>query len=145
MKRHLLPALAWLALTGPLAAAQDVVTYPFHGSYDDSTFAIENAIIERGLVIDQVNQIGAMLDRTAKDVGATKRIYKHAQTYLFCSAVVSRAVMEADPLNIAYCPYKVFVFETDEGVTIGHLKYPAGAMQQAEKLVDGIAREAAGG
>ena len=41
---------------------------------------------------------------------------------LFCSAVLSRKVMEADPANIAYCPYTLFVYDTPEPdgmVTVG--------------------------
>ena len=40
------------ALLGVLAlpvAAQDAVTYPFEGSFDDATFSVESAIIGRGL------------------------------------------------------------------------------------------------
>ena len=35
-----------------IAVAQDAITYPFDGSFEDASFAIENAIIDRGLVID---------------------------------------------------------------------------------------------
>ena len=63
------------ALLGVLAlpvAAQDAVTYPFEGSFDDATFSVESAIIGRGLVIDYVSHTGDMLNRTAADVGSDK-------------------------------------------------------------------------
>ena len=53
-----------------------------------------------------------MLGRTAADVGATQTVYHHADFIAFCSAKYSRAMMEADPTNIAFCPFTVFIYET---------------------------------
>ena len=64
--------------------------------------------------------------------------------FLFCSAVVSRKVMEEDPMNIAHCPYGVFVAERDGDVMVGYRTYPDGAMQEVQALLDEIAREAVG-
>ena len=116
---------------------------PFDGTYEDASFAVENAILNEGLVIDYVSHVGDMLARTKEDVGGSVDLYKAADVYLFCSAVVSRKVMEADPLNIAHCPYGVFVIETENGVSIGHRQYPDGPMQEVEALLDGIVKEAA--
>jgi uncharacterized protein (DUF302 family) len=130
-------------LLGPLAAsAQDVVTYDFDGSFEDGTFAIENAIINRGLVIDFVSHVGDMLNRTGTDVGSDVEIFANADIFLFCSAAVSRSVMEADPMNIVHCPYNIFVAETADGVIFGHRAYPDGPMQEVEALLDAIILEA---
>ena len=53
-------------------------------------------------------------------------------------------MMEVDPTNIAFCPYGVFVAETDGAVTVGYRHYPDGAMQEVQALLDEIAREAVG-
>lgn len=133
-----------LMLAAP-AAAQDAVTRSFPGSFDDATFAVENAIIDKGLVINTVAKIGDMLDRTGPAVGDTKQIYLHALSYEFCSATLSREVMEADPDNIGQCPYTIFVYETEQGVTIGHRVYPQGAMQKVQTFLDTILDDAIGG
>lgn len=131
------------ALLYPLAAsAQDVITYDFDGSFDDGTFAVESAIIDRGLVIDFVSHVGDMLNRTGEDVGSDVEIFTNADIFLFCSAAVSRRVMEADPMNIVHCPYSIFVAETADGVIFGHRAYPDGAMQEVEALLDAIIIEA---
>ncbi|MGY9032035.1 MAG: DUF302 domain-containing protein, partial [Rhodobacterales bacterium] len=70
--------------------------------------------------------------------------YDNAQVFVFCSAVLSRKMMEADPTNIAFCPYGVFVADTDGAVTVGYRHYPDGAMQEVQALLDEIAREAVG-
>ncbi len=128
-----------------VAAAQDApVVYPFDGSFDDATFSVESAIVGKGLVIDYVSHTGEMLSRTAADVGSDVKLFEGADIFLFCSAVVSRSVMEADPMNIAHCPYGIFVADQDGQVMVGYRSYPEGAMQEVQALLDEIAREAVG-
>jgi Domain of unknown function DUF302. len=119
-------AVLALCLTATTALAQEAVMTPFEGSFDDATFAVENEIIGRGLVIDYVSHVGDMLNRTGEDVGSDVTIFEAADVFLFCSATVSREVMEADPMNIAHCPYGIFVTERDGDVMIGHRTYPTG-------------------
>lgn len=144
MKHVLLAAALGIALTTS-AAADKPFTYAFDGSFDDATFAVESAIVGQGLVIDYVSHVGEMLNRTGADVGSDVVIFKNADVFLFCSAVISRQVMEKDPMNIEHCPYGIFVTETDEGVQIGHRDYPEGSMQAVENLMQQIVAEALGG
>ena len=135
-------ALAAALVMGGPALAQDAVSVPFDGSMEDAKFLVESAIVDKGLVIDHVSHVGEMLARTGADVGSDKTIFKEADVFTFCSAVVSREVMEADPMNIAYCPYGIFVAETADGVMIGYRKYPEGEMQKVEALLAEIVAEA---
>ena len=129
---------------GGAAQAQDVITFGWDGSFDDATFAVESAILDRGLVIDLISHVGDMLNRTATDVGSEEMIFDDADIFLFCSAAISRRVMEADPMNIVHCPYSIFVAETDGEVMIGHRAYPDGPMQEVEALLDSIILDARG-
>ena len=138
-------AAATLTLTGSAALAQEAITRPFQGSFDDATFAVESAITNRGLVIDHVSHVGEMLERTGADVGSDVTIFDAADVFLFCSAVVSRSVMEADPSNIAHCPYGIFVTQNGGAIEIGYRSYPEGPMQQVQALLEEIVAEAAGG
>lgn len=132
-----------LALTLPGAAfAQEPVLHDFEGSFEDATFAVESAIVGQGLVIDHVSHVGDMLNRTGGDVGSDVKIFEAADVFLFCSAVVSREVMEADPMNLQHCPYGIFVTEREGKVQIGHRDYPEGAMDRVEELLEGIVMEA---
>jgi len=117
-------------------------TYAFDGDFDDATFAVESAIVDRGLVIDWISHVGEMLDRTGGDVGSNVRIFDNADIFMFCSAVLSRKMMEADPMNIAFCPYGVFVADIDDQVVVGYRTLPDGVMQEVQNLLDSIAREA---
>jgi uncharacterized protein (DUF302 family) len=127
------------------ALAEDAFLYPFDGSFEDATFAVESAIVGQGLVIDHVSHVGEMLNRTGADVGSDAMIFKNADIFLFCSALISRQVMEQDPMNITFCPYGIFVVEQEDGVIIGHKDYPEGAMQAVENLMQQIVAEAVGG
>jgi len=137
-------AAAALLTAAPAAAQDGVTTYDFEGSFDDATFSVESAIVGQGLVIDYVSHVGDMLNRTAEDVGSDVTIYDAADIFIFCSAVVSRSVMEADPMNVAHCPYGIFVTDSDGEVTVGYRNMPEGPMQEVQALLDDIAREAVG-
>ena len=140
-----LGALLLSLAAAPLAAQDEMVSYPYDGSFEDATFAVENAIIGKGLVIDYVSHTGEMLNRTAADVGSDIEIFKSADVFLFCSAVLSRKVMEADPANIAHCPYGIFVTDTKGDVAIGYRTYPEGPMQEVQAFLDEIVKSAADG
>lgn len=118
------------------------VTYAFNGDFDDATFAVETAIVGQGLVIDYVSHTGEMLERTKGDVGSDVTIFEAADIFLFCSAKVSREVMEADAANISFCPYSIFVTDSDGEVRVGYRTYPEGEMQKVQALLDGIVQEA---
>jgi hypothetical protein len=50
--------------------------------------------------------------------------------------------MEADPMNIAHCPYNVFVADQGGQVTIGYRSMPEGPMQEVQAMLDAIAQDA---
>ena len=139
-----------LVLTGALALmpisvwAEDSTHYAFDGSFEDATFAVESAILDQGLVIDFVSHTGEMLNRTAADVGSDVELFNEADIFVFCSAKLSREVMEADPMNIAHCPYGIFVADRGGEVMIGYRNYPAGEMQKVQALLDEIVQDAIG-
>ncbi|MEX0365222.1 MAG: DUF302 domain-containing protein [Ruegeria sp.] len=144
--KQILVSLA-LILGASAVTAQDMVSYTTSESFDDVTFGVESAILDRGLRIEHVAHVGEMLERTRADVGSDKVLFSNANVYSFCSASLSRKVMEADPMNIMFCPYDVFVAELADRpgeVIVGYRGYPEGPMQEVQALLDEIAREAAG-
>ncbi len=126
MKR-LLCAAAISLLAPPALAGDQATTYPYDGSFDDATFAVESAIVGRGLVIDLQSHVGEMLNRTGADVGSDVMIFDAADIFLFCSATLSREVMVADQGG---------------KVLIGYRNYPDGEMQKVQAMLDDIVQEA---
>lgn len=152
MTRHHLAAAAVAALVLPGAAAaqsaaeSEGYTRTVEGSFEDVTFAVEQALINEGLVIDLTSHVGDMLSRTREDVGGKADLFTGADIYSFCSALVSRQVMEADVTNIQFCPYNIFVYETPDAkgrVVVGHRVYPGKTMapvnEMLTRLVDSVA------
>lgn len=138
---------------GP-AAADHLRLYTVQRDFDAVKEDIEIAITGRGLVIDHTSHIGAMLERTGKDLGTTKPVYGNAGSMQFCSATISRRSMEADPTNIVFCPYIIVYFtlpQDPKTVYVGYRRpLPAGSeasrasIREIENLLDGIVKEALG-
>lgn len=137
-----------LALVAGLAVpafAQEYKTVVVDDTIDNVTFAVESAIIDKGLVIDSVSHVGEMLARTGVDMGSDVVLFEEANVYNFCSASVSREVMEADLMNIAFCPYGIFVFstpDTPDQTTVGHRIMPGESMTPVNTLLDAIIADA---
>lgn len=157
--RHLLISLAAAVVLAACAPAPQPpvsghsTTYSKDARFEDARDDLKAAIENRGLVIDHISHIHDMLERTGKDLGTTTPVFANAESFLFCSAVVSRKTMEADPHNIVFCPYVIAVYATAKEPNKVHVAYrrpqqPAGTPQSqaslkaVEELLDGIAREA---
>jgi uncharacterized protein (DUF302 family) len=97
-----------------------------------------HAVENRGLVLNYTARIGAMLERTGKDIGATAKVYGDAELLEFCSARASRDTMEADPRNIVFCPYSIAVYTLPKDgntVYVGYRRPAAfGSAQSAKSL-----------
>lgn len=147
MPRLLTVALIALACAAAQAAAADeVVRRSTKGGYEEVRDAVVMAIEAKGLVIDRTAHVGAMLERTAQDVGATRRLYGNADVLEFCSARVSRGMMEADPHQIVFCPYTIAVYTLpgEPGTVYVAYRSPprAKGMDDVRKLLDEIVRDA---
>ena len=136
------PLMAALIAFAPAALQADTGNGPYlkqvEGSFDDIAFALEQAIINEGLVIDLRSQVGDMLGRTKEDVGGGADLFTHADVFSFCSAKVSRAVMEAELSNLQFCPYGIFVYETPDApgmVTVGHRVHAPDSMAPVNEML----------
>lgn len=143
-------ALLCLPFPG-LAAERFTVVHKAQGAYEDVRDLVQASIEGKGLKINHTNQIAGMLERTGKDIGATKQVYEHGEQFEFCSATISRAMMEADPHAIVMCPYIVSVYTIpgDKAVYIAYRKPPATknpalkkALADVENLLTEIIEEA---
>ena len=84
--------------------------YVSQGTFEDVRENLELAITGRGMVISSMFDIGDMLSRTGGDIGVATAVFADAQALAFCSAVLSREMMEADPHDIVNCPYVIAVY-----------------------------------
>jgi uncharacterized protein (DUF302 family) len=156
MLRTLLIALMLAVSTVVLAADPNpVVTYAKQAKFEDVRDDLKQAIEGKGLVIDYQSHLNSMLERTGKDVGSAQKLYVDAQAFVFCSASLSRKMMEADTANVAMCPYAMVVYATAKEPGKVYVSYrrpwrPDGSaaskasLKEVESLLDAIARQAVG-
>lgn len=113
--------------------------YTVEGRFEDVRMDIEMAITGRGMVINNVSHIGNMLARTGKDLGAAKQIFQKAEALEFCSATVSRRMMETDPHNIIFCPYIISIYtlpaESNKVYVAFRRPLPVGSAESQQSLL----------
>jgi uncharacterized protein (DUF302 family) len=94
-----------------------------------------------------------MLARTGKDLGETNQIFGDAEVLEFCSALVSRRMVEADPQLLAFCPYGIAVYTLPGKAQTTYVAYrrlvtnlatPAqkAVLERVEALLEAIVEEA---
>ncbi len=137
------------------ASDDDVKVLKTKAPFADVKQDVSDAIVNRGYVIDYTAKIGGMLARTGKDVGSSKKIYNNAETVQFCSAVLSRKMMEADPADIAFCPFVVFYYERADQLGTVYVGFreldddgsdaSEAAKKMINKLLEDIIKEVVGG
>ena len=82
-----------------------------------------------------------MLDRTGRDLGLDKQLYLHAEVFEFCSAIISREMMAANPMHIALCPYTIQVFELPESpgeIYVGYRRPPTVTDRASQLVLDKV-------
>ena len=143
-----------LGLFLPLSTAQaeDVRgLIEVEGEYKEIREMLNMAFADQGLVIAHVSNVGEMLERTGKDLGATREPYVNAEVVEFCSASFSRKLMEADPRNLLFCPFSVAIYTVPEKPGIVHLSWlKIGQLQiegsdEARAAVEGLLQSIAEG
>lgn len=134
-----------------LAGGAYNVLFKTHGNFQDVRDSVAMAIEGKGLKITHSNHIADMLERTGKDLGMTKQVYEFGEQMEFCSATVSRVMMEADPHAIVLCPYSIAIYKipNDKHIYVSFRKPPATnnpalkkAMAEVEKLLTEIIKDA---
>lgn len=161
MNKRRITLLAMLLLVGmgvvtafhgvePVTAGQvqpPVIIRSVNGDFDSVWEDLNIALSNRGLVVSGVSHVQKMLDRTGKALGRTKKIFARAKVLEFCSAVVSRDMMEKDPHFIAFCPYQIAVYTVAGQEGKVYLSYRSliwndasgkAAREEVEKLLGGI-------
>jgi len=145
MFKHLIASLITATIATPLWAGE-AITYSSEDDFEDTAFSVESAILDAGLVIDFTSHTGDMLERTRETIGSDIVLFEHADIFNFCSASLSRKVMEADIMNVVHCPYRIFVMQKggSDQVIVGFKSMPEGEMKEVQALLDGIVKDALG-
>lgn len=151
-RRGVLILIGWLCLA-PWGRAQSVIEVQAQGSFDEIKQLLIVAIENQGLVVDHLSKVGDMLERTGRDLGATRVLYRQAEVLQFCSANYSRQMMQADLRLLAYCPFGIGIYTLPGETDRVHLVYrrvdaqgvsaeAAEALRKIDGILGAIVREA---
>lgn len=144
---------------GVLMMAQDaaadgaVVVRAIEGRFEEIRARVVFAVESQGLVVDHSAKVGDMLERTAKDLGETGQLFGDAEVLHFCSALLSRRMVEADPGLLAFCPYGIAVYTLPGDPNTTYVSYrrmvtelavprQKEVLQRIESLLESIVEEA---
>lgn len=141
--RAAVAALALAAIAAAPAAAQELVVRAVGGSFADVHAALIDAVAEQGIAPPTENDFGAMLARTAADLGHRADFYADARLVSFCSTPIAARMAAESVHNLLYCPLAVAVYRLPTEPGTVYLSYrrnaasPAGAAAEAllEKIV----------
>ena len=138
--RRLLALLVLVSSVNLAFAEEWMVRRQVASSFTDTRDAIVTAIENRGIVINYTARIADMLERTGADIGATRKIFDQAETVEFCSAALSRKMMESSPHYIVLCPFIISIY-TLPGDTRGTWVAYRKPQGRAARMVEGLLRE----
>jgi hypothetical protein len=102
--------LAFLFLPVSALAGGAYAVYESDSGFETVMEGAKTAVLERGMYINNVMNMGEMLERTGKDLGMEEKIYERAESIEFCSAVLSRKMTAEDPSRIVNCPFILSVY-----------------------------------
>lgn len=143
---RLLALLATLCFFCPSFATADepVARKHLSSNFEETREAVKTAIENRGLVINYVSHIADMLNRTGTDLGTSRKIFEQGEILEFCSASLSRKMMEADPHNIVLCPFalSIYTLPGENGTWLAYRKPHGQAAAIVEPMLQGIVSEA---
>lgn len=129
---------------------EPVVIHSVYADYDEIWKGLEIALNERGLTVSSVSHVGEMLERTGKELGRTRKIFEKANVMEFCSAVISRDMMERNPHFLAFCPYQIMVYTLPDDEKKVYLSYrrliwrdDSGreVLEPVERLIEGLIKD----
>ncbi len=101
-------------------------------SFDDINENVRMAITDGGMIVSGTLHISDMLNRTGKDIGFDKNIFKKSEAVEFCSALISHKMAAVHSANVSMCPFTVAIYELNDEPGVVYLSY-----RRVELLGDG--------
>lgn len=105
------------------AEEKSVVITKAGTSFDDINENVRSAITDGGMIVSGTLHISDMLNRTGKDIGFDKNIFKKSEAVEFCSAEISHKMAAVHPSNVSMCPFTIVIYELNDEPGVIYLSY----------------------
>ncbi len=139
IKHSVLSGISIVLLVSSFIASANPID--LDAAFVDVRVDIENAILNKGFVIDFNGNISRMLANTSEVAENPKPVYVDAQFWQFCSSKTTRQMVELNPSNLMYCPFVIYAYETVDKpgqVTVGYRPLSANENDSHFKMVSDI-------
>jgi uncharacterized protein (DUF302 family) len=146
--------MAWITVLLPLTGSADeapVKTVRVSGDFEDVRDSVRQAIEGKGINIAHTLPASDMLNRTGKDFGIEKNVFRQAETVEFCSARISHRLAQANHENILLCPFTISIYVLSDDPEHVYLSWrrpfslgdaeSQAAVQEMVELIEAIIRE----
>jgi uncharacterized protein (DUF302 family) len=130
-------SLAGGLISGMAVGGGGYAVYTSDSAFADVLEGLKMAIQERGMYINNVMNMGEMLERTGKDLGTDAPLYDQAESIEFCSAVLSREMSTENPAHVVNCPFIIAVYTLpgETGTTyVSHREIPADQVESSPAM-----------
>ena len=135
--------------TAEVEKEKSVIITKAGSSFDDINESVRMAIADGGMIVSGTLHISDMLNRTGKDIGFDKNIFKKSEAVEFCSALISHKMAVAHPSNVSMCPFTVAIYELNDEPGVVYLSYRRVKLlgdgkkveEEIVKLLQGIVEE----
>jgi uncharacterized protein (DUF302 family) len=153
MLKTLVSFVFYVMITANAVADGAVVVRPIAGNFKEIRDRVVFAVESQGLVVDHTAKVGDMLSRTGKDLGENQAVFGEAEVLEFCSALLSRSMVQADPQLLAFCPYGIAVYTLPGDLRTTYVSYrrlvtdvaspvQRSVLERVESLLEAIVEEA---
>jgi uncharacterized protein (DUF302 family) len=102
---------------------KSVIVTKAGASFEDINESVRMAIADGGMIVSGTLHISDMLNRTGKDIGFDKNIFKKSEAVEFCSALISHKMAAVHPSNVSMCPFTVAIYELNDEPGVVYLSY----------------------
>ncbi len=102
---------------------KSVVITKAGASFEDISDNVRMAITDGGMIVSGTLHISDMLNRTGKDIGFDKNIFKKSEAIEFCSALISHKMAAVHPANVSMCPFTIAIYELNDEPDVVYLSY----------------------
>lgn len=92
-------------------------------SFDEINDNVRMAITDDGMIVSGTLHISDMLNRTGKDIGFDKNVFKKSEAVEFCSALISHKMAVVHPANVSMCPFTIAIYELNSEPDVIYLSY----------------------
>ncbi len=91
--------------------------------FEEVNDSLLGEIASQGIKISLTSHAQKLIERTGKQLGIKKRVYKDALIHLFCKVDLAHSATQANPHVISGCPYSIAIYQLMSSPDVIYLSF----------------------